>query len=273
MVSGIYEWGLSRQWLLHSQLLTDQIQKLIPDHIVDTLSISKGVLSHLESGGFAVSILGRPCHSIGVDEAPEMCVNRECKKYVTRPSADYVNCYTAIFIPVRAKALKNIKRQVMPQKCESKITPITSLTSSGAPKRWKLINIHTQVDKLKTSCINNINSTNKGLQHLFSSKILTSAQIHDLMNFRQIGQAGFEHRVNYFILRTPSVKVPKRQKRLLTFTERKSRRKKVSDIEKERKLQIECWKKRVLYATSTGTDIQSSVLNCLGQSPPVMANP
>ena len=125
------------------------------------------------------------------------------------------------------------------------------------------MNIRTQVDKLKTSCINNINSTNKGLQHLFSSKILTSAQIHDLMNFRQIGQAGFEHRVNYFILRTPSVKVPKRQKRLLTFTERKSRRKKVSDIEKERKLQIECWKKRVLYATSTGTNIQNAYEQCI----------
>ena len=60
--------------------------------------------------------------------------------------------------------------------------------------------------------------------------------------------------LNYFSLRTPSVKLPKRLKRLLTFTERKSRRRKVSDIEKERKLQIECWKKRVLYATSTGTN-------------------
>ena len=53
------------------------------------------------------------------------------------------------------------------------------------------------------------------------------------MNFRQIGQAEFERRVEYFILRTPSVKSPKRQKRLLTFTERRSRRKKVSDIERE----------------------------------------
>ena len=68
--------------------------------------------------------------------------------------------------------------------------------------------------------------------------------------------------MNYFILRTPRVKVPKRQKRLLTFTERKTRRKKVSDIEKERKLQIECWKKRVLYA-STGTNIQNAYEQCI----------
>ena len=55
------------------------------------------------------------------------------------------------------------------------------------------------------------------------------------MTFRDTGQKDFEHRIQYDILRNPSVKPPKRQKRLLTFTERKSRRKKVSDIEKERR--------------------------------------
>ena len=34
-------------------------QKLIPDHIVDMLKISNEVLSHLESRGFAIGILGR----------------------------------------------------------------------------------------------------------------------------------------------------------------------------------------------------------------------
>ena len=74
-------------------------QKRIPDHIVDILTVSEEVLSHLKNGGFTISILGRPCHSIGFDEAHEMCVNRECKKYISRPSADYIN-RTAMFILV-----------------------------------------------------------------------------------------------------------------------------------------------------------------------------
>lgn len=69
--------------------------------------------------------------------------------------------------------------------------------------------------------------------------------------------------MNCFLLRNPSVTVPKRLKRLLTFTERKSRRRKVSDIEKEMKLQIECWKKRVLYATSIGMNIQNAYEQCI----------
>lgn len=51
-------------------------QKLIPEHIVDMLSISKEVLSYLKNGAFTVTILERPCHSIGVNEAHEVCEQR-----------------------------------------------------------------------------------------------------------------------------------------------------------------------------------------------------
>lgn len=58
-------------------------QKLIAMHIVDMLSLPTDTLSHLQSGGFTVSIKGRPCHSIGIDEAHEMCVNKDSKEYAT----------------------------------------------------------------------------------------------------------------------------------------------------------------------------------------------
>ena len=66
-------------------------KKLIPQHIVDMLTIPKEVLSNLQQGGFTVSILGRPCHSIAIDEAHEMCINREYEEFVIRPSADYIS--------------------------------------------------------------------------------------------------------------------------------------------------------------------------------------
>lgn len=77
-------------------------QKLIPQHAVDMLTISEEVLANLKKGGFTVSIKGGPGHSVSVDEAHEMCINRECIEYITRPFADYMN-RTAIFRPVRAK--------------------------------------------------------------------------------------------------------------------------------------------------------------------------
>ena len=33
-------------------------------------------------GGFAVSIRGRAGHAIGIDEAHEVCINKDCKEYM-----------------------------------------------------------------------------------------------------------------------------------------------------------------------------------------------
>ena len=239
-------------------------QKLIPQHTVDMLTIPEEVLANLKRGGFTVSIRGRPCHSVGVDEAHEMCINRECKEYITRPSADYIN-RTAIFLPVRAKAIKNVEKQVFSDtKSANSACPksITSLRGTGLAKKFEM-NVRSQIQSLKSSSINASNTGSSTLQHLFKKKELSPDQIHDLVNFREIGQAEFERRVQYFVLRTPSVKTPKRLKRLLTFTERRARQKKVSDIEKERRIQIECWKKRVAYATSTGTQLETAYEQCI----------
>lgn len=55
--------------------------------------------------------------------------------------------------------------------------------------------------------------------------------------FKEIGQKEFECRVQYAISGSSSVTPAKRRKRLLTFTERRT---KVSEVEKDRRLQIEC---------------------------------
>ena len=180
-------------------------QKLIPQHIVNMLTIPKEILSHLSQGGFTVSIRGRPCHSVEIDESHEMCINKECKEYITRLSADYIN-RTAMFLPVRAQALKNIEAQLFPeQNPSSDSQPITTIYRES--KKLEL-NVRSQVEKLKSSTITVSNPDNT-LCHLFNRKQLTPEQVKDLMNFREIGQAEFESRIEYYILCNPSVKPPK----------------------------------------------------------------
>ena len=123
------------------------------------------------------------------------------------------------------------------------------------------MNVKCQVERLKNSNIVKTNTATQALDntlcHLFKQNKPTPEQVNDLMTFRELGTRDFEARVEYDIIRNPSVNPPKRQKRLLTFTERKSRRKKVSDVERERKLQIECWKKRIEFTSKTGTQLPS----------------
>ena len=89
-------------------------QKLIPQHIVDVLALPHEILSQLIQGGFTLSIRGRRGHNIGIDEAHEMCINKECKEFITRPSADYIQ-RTAKFLPIRAKAIKSFENQLFPE--------------------------------------------------------------------------------------------------------------------------------------------------------------
>ena len=54
----------------------------------------------------------------------------------------------------------------------------------------------------------------------------THEQAHDLLNFRQIGQAEFEAYVRYHILQSPNVDAPQRRKRLQTFDSTRQTKKK-----------------------------------------------
>ncbi len=230
-------------------------QKLIAKHIADVHDLPEPVLKALRSGGFSVSITGRACHSVGIDEAHEMCINKDCKECITKPSADYINRVSK-FLPLRSKAIKNFEKQIFPdQKCKTAQEQITTLHSSLPSHKKQEMNVRAQEAKLGTNSTLTLDSNISSLHHIFSKKEASVEQVHDLLTFRDIGQREFEHRVEYFILRNPSVQAPTRRKRLLTFSERKVAQKRVSDLEKERKLQLECWKKKVAFASRTGTPI------------------
>lgn len=134
--------------------------------------------------------------------------------------------------------MKNAEMQLFPEQEGDESSSIIKTLHAGSQKLE--MNIQSQTAHLQKS---NLVITTTNLCHLFRTNPLTPEQINNLTTFRAIGQQDFETTVEYNILRISSTKPPKLQKKLLTFTKRKSRSKKVSDIEKERKLQVECWKK------------------------------
>ena len=156
-------------------------QKLIPQHIVDLLTIPNDLLSQLGHGGFTVSIRGRSCHSVGIDEAHEMCVNKYCKEYITRPSADYINCM-ATFLLVRAKAIKNLETQLFPERnTMSVIEPTTTIHATEATSTKLEMNIRSQTQQLEEATPLTLNYQEITLCHLFQQKRPSPEQIHDLI--------------------------------------------------------------------------------------------
>ena len=61
-------------------------RKVIAQHLADVHSLPEEVLSTFCKGGFVVSLSGRPWHTVALDEAHEMKINRECKTSIVRPS-------------------------------------------------------------------------------------------------------------------------------------------------------------------------------------------
>ena len=55
-------------------------QKLIPNHLKDLAKMPRDVLKFLESGAFVCSITGKRMHSVALDEAHEMLVNKDLKQ-------------------------------------------------------------------------------------------------------------------------------------------------------------------------------------------------
>ena len=99
-------------------------QKVISEHIADIQTMPKTVLAMLQQGAFVVSISGREWHSVSIDEAHEMLINKGCKTALTNPTPDTIN-RCAKYLPYRAKAIENFQKQLKIDKAEE-TTTITS---------------------------------------------------------------------------------------------------------------------------------------------------
>ena len=54
--------------------------------------------------------VGMDMHSVGLDEAHLMCINKESKTSINRPTKDNMQ---RTFFPYRSKSMKNLKDQLM----------------------------------------------------------------------------------------------------------------------------------------------------------------
>ena len=68
-------------------------QKVIalPQHLANVLTMPPNILTMFQQGAFVVSIRGREWHSVGLDEAHEMLIHKQCKTTIIKPTPDYIN--------------------------------------------------------------------------------------------------------------------------------------------------------------------------------------
>lgn len=184
-----------------------------------------------------------------------MLINRSCKASIVRPNPDYINCI-ARYIPVRLKTLENLKKQLFPEDrphSESSIVPPFSKARADYKHEE---NIQALSKLIHTKLVFKVPDSNHGLVNPFTDKTATPEQAHDLLKFRSIGQQEFLLRIQYYILKEPSVQAPNRKRRLQTFSEKRVTRQKVSQLERDRKLILQCMRKKMRWSKLTGQPIE-----------------
>ena len=143
-------------------------QKLISHHLADVLCMPPPVLAMLQQGAFVMNISGRSWHSVGIDEAHEMLINKACKTAIVRPSKDYIN-RIAHYIPYRTKTLENLKHQIFPESKIEKATITSGFTSNFDDKKFEL-NVQAQISAINDHSLLIVESSNRGLVNPFTKK-------------------------------------------------------------------------------------------------------
>ena len=99
------------------------------------------------------------------------------------------------------------------------------------------------------------NAHQRGLLNLFTGARAVGQSYTDLLNFREIGREEYLIRISYFILRNPSVQAPNRRRTLRTFSTKSVTKKRVSNLERDRRLLLSAMKKEMLFSKKTGVPI------------------
>ena len=228
-------------------------QKIIAQHLADIKRFPKGIIGMFRQGAFVVNVKGRQWHAIALDEAHEMLINRKCKASIGRPSADFIQRRVP-YLAYCAKTLDNLTTQLSPI-FTLKNKDIMSVFQSTPRdnKNEDCINYQMKcIDKytLLPNC-----SKDRGLINPFSQKLATPEQSYDLLHHRTIGQKEYEQYVMAVYFKTPSTHATTRKKKLLTFSERKSTKKRITQLEKDKKLLLSAMKKKMSYSRRTGAPI------------------
>ncbi len=225
-------------------------QKLIPDHIADIECYDQQVLTCFREGGFTVKINGGMGHAVALDEAHEMCVNRDLKMAIARPTEAYLR-KTNFFLSYRIKAQAQLTSQLFPDSAEpaqqSNLFDTTSHT-----KRWDT-NIATMRSVMSKHKMFTSPESNRGIVNVFTGQEATPEQRHDLLNARKLGTQHYENYITHHILQVPSVaKAPLRKRRLLTMAPPKITETKISQKQKEERDTNKYLRRRLAWCNRTG---------------------
>ena len=196
-----------------------------------------------------MSILGKKGHSVALDEAHEMCVNKDLKMAIIRPTKAYLQ-KTSLFLRYRVKAHRNLVEQLFPKEEKGQQVCIFTTTPDVKKREDNISTMMTTISEHELFAHNM--TTNRGLLNVFTKEVATAEVHSDMMAFREVGIEYLKQYVHFHFLKTPSTNAPTRQHRLLTMAPKKQGKAHVNRKLSEIKQVTKCLRQRLSWCNRTG---------------------
>ena len=199
------DWNLRNHCVKHIAKLAQVTDsryycRLLPQNLVDMKRFPKYVIDHFKAGGFVLNVLGRNCHSQGLDEGHESCINKDVKAALNTCSSQSIS-KAVTYVPARANYLRKLKESLGITRSDKR-TLSASLANSHEEN---VITLKASLAKSFLFAVYSepeLESQKDNLHHLFSVKFCDRKQTDSLCN---ILAEGIKH-LNLYIEKCKNMK-------------------------------------------------------------------
>ena len=226
-------------------------QKILPHHIADIQCYPQDILECLKEGGFTVKLNEGIGHAIALDEAHEMCINRDLKMAVARPTLPYLR-KTNFFFSYRIKAQKQLTTQLFPTSQEETGTASNTIVDTTATTKHWNANVISMQQTISGHNLLPHTTSERGIVNEFTGVKATPEQAHDMLKAREIGENHYKHYITHHIIQLSSSNAPVRKQRLLTMAPLKATKLRMSQKEREERETNKYLRRRLEWCNRTG---------------------
>lgn len=216
--------------------------KMIPIHLSQMHGLPTYILDHFRNGAFVSSIRGFNFSSVGIDEAHEMLINKDCKMALSRSLPTNMEKISGT-LEFQAQLLDNFQSQLS----DSIFKP---LQRDFAPSviMSELQNVKAYFSKV-SSCSMFSEDQAHTLYHPFEHTPASAVQQKALLSYREVGNSSYDTYVRFNILNETSTAKPViRKHRLKTFAKDKVTKRTINYLEKEKKMITLCYKRTISFS-------------------------
>lgn len=170
---------------------------LLLKHLADLACWPPFIIQHYVDGGWVASITGTNWSHVGFDEAHESEINKDLKGSIPNLITDVNTSTTLHYLPYRAKAMKNLLKQIFPEEQQYKQHEASKSYIKDTEANIKDL---LQLIKSEQSILFAENGPSCPLKHIFKGTKATNCQRDGMLLRRVMGETTVVSYIECFIL-------------------------------------------------------------------------